>query len=64
MGRGPARGVVTDEEDEQDYDGGVPTHCATCKRPVLSGQGIQVQTKDRIKRYCAGCYKKEAEKSS
>lgn len=53
-----------EEEDEQDDEGGVPTNCATCKKPVRDGQGIQVLRKDRIKRYCAGCYKKEADRSS
>lgn len=56
---------MSDPEEEDDQDGGgPPRNCSSCRKEVRDGQGIQVETKHRIKRFCVKCFSKESEKNS
>lgn len=54
---------MTDSREDEEDDGGPPRNCSGCRKPVLDGQGLQVETEHRIKRFCAKCFLKECDKN-
>jgi ribosomal protein L24E len=55
---------MSDPEEDDEDRGGPPRNCSSCRKEVLNGQGIQVETKTKTLRFCARCYTKECDKIS